>query len=68
MANDERLAMVEKGSMEIAEACRFSGLGRTFLYMAMDRGELRYLKRGKRRLIPVIELQRFLADGLVTAK
>jgi excisionase family DNA binding protein len=53
------------GAVGIPEASTFSGLGRTFLYSLMERGQLRYVKAGKRRLIPRIELTRMLAERLV---
>jgi excisionase family DNA binding protein len=59
--------LVTDGAVDVAEACRFTGLGRTFLYQLMDRGELRYAKVGRRRLIPRAELVRLLAGGLVGA-
>ncbi len=60
--------LVGDGTMDVPAACEFTGLGRTFLYRKMDRGELRYTKVGKRRLIPKAELVRFLAEGLVGAE
>ncbi len=44
--------LYERGAMTVEAAAEFMGLGRTFLYGAMERGELRYIKAGKRRLIP----------------
>ena len=65
MADNEREQLVESGAVTVPEAEKFTGLGRTFLYGLMERGELRYIKAGKRRLIPRAELTRFLAAGLV---
>ena len=39
------------GSVTVAEAARFTGLGRTTLYALMAAGELPYTKVGARRLI-----------------
>ncbi len=58
--------LVGDGTMDVPAACQFTGLGRTFLYQKMDKGELRYTKVGKRRLIPKAELVRLLAEGLIT--
>jgi excisionase family DNA binding protein len=59
--------LVGEGAVDVPEACRFTGLGRTFLYQLMDSGKLRYAKVGRRRLIPRAELVRLLANGLVGA-
>jgi excisionase family DNA binding protein len=64
---DGREQMVEEGAVTVAHACRFAGVGRTFLYGLMDAGRLRYVKLGKRRLIPRAELRRLLAEGVVGA-
>ena len=61
--------LVADGAVGIAEACRFTGLGRTTLYAMMERGELSYVKvpGTRRRLVPRSELTRILATGLVAA-
>src|SRR5436305_1339004 len=51
----------------VAAFCQFTGISRTFLYALMDGGRLRYIKLGKRRLIPRAELVRLLAGGLTGA-
>ncbi len=54
-AETERAADVrlyEQGTMTIPALTEFTGLGRTFLYAAMDAGKLKYVKAGKRRLVP----------------
>jgi excisionase family DNA binding protein len=38
-----------------------TGLGRSKLYQLMDAGEIRSVKVGKRRLIPVSALREFVA-------
>jgi excisionase family DNA binding protein len=63
--NIDREKVVADGTVDIAEACRLTGLGRTFLYSLMDRGELAYCKMGKRRLVPRAEINRVLAESLV---
>ena len=62
--NDEE-RIVDEGTMGIGEAVTFTGLKRTFLYLLMERGELRYVKIHKRRLIPRSEITRLLAEHLV---
>jgi excisionase family DNA binding protein len=59
--------LVSDGAMDVPAACRFSGLGKTFLYARMDAGDLKYLKTGRRRLIPKAELVRYLATSMVAA-
>lgn len=49
-------------ALSIAEACHRSGIGRTSLYHAIKRQELKTLKVGTRRLIPAAELERWLAS------
>jgi excisionase family DNA binding protein len=63
MTNRQKL--VEQGSIDVPEACRLTGLGRTFLYSLMERGQVRFCKVGKRRLIPRSEITRLLAESLV---
>jgi excisionase family DNA binding protein len=57
--------MVEEGAVGLAGARQFSGLSRSFLYALMDRGDLKYTKVGRRRLVPISELRRILREGLV---
>jgi excisionase family DNA binding protein len=57
--------LLSEGAVGVPEAEEFTGLGRTYLYSLMERGELRYAKVGKRRLIPRAELRRLLAACLV---
>lgn len=61
----EAASVVGDGAMVIPKAAAFSGLSRSYLYMLMDRGELRYIKVGRRRLIPRADLVRLLGEGLV---
>jgi excisionase family DNA binding protein len=65
MSSTEQL--VEDGAVGVAEASKFTGLGRTFLYSLMDAGRLKYVKLGKRRLIPRAELRRLLAESVANA-
>jgi excisionase family DNA binding protein len=65
MSSTEQL--VEDGAVGVTEASKFTGLGRTFLYGLMDAGRLKYVKLGKRRLIPRAELRRLLAESVANA-
>ncbi len=56
-----RLKQIPKLSYSIAEAAHAAGIGRSTLYRAIGSGELRSLKIGKRRLIPVDALEAWLA-------
>ncbi len=56
--------LLADGCLGIREAAAFSGLSRSTLYAAMDRGHLRFVTRGRRRLIPKRELIRYLSEGL----
>ena len=60
--------LVCKGAKSILDACRFTGLSRSGLYALMDSGRLHFCKVGKRRLIPVVELERLLSEGLASGK
>ncbi|MGL4961006.1 MAG: helix-turn-helix domain-containing protein [Inquilinus sp.] len=45
---------------DIPTACRLSGIGRSSLYDAMARDEIRSVKRGRRRLVVVASLRAYL--------
>ena len=64
---DERSAqdVVDEGAMTVDEAVKWSSLGRTRLYKAMDEGRLPFIKLGKRRLIPRKALRDLLARAVV---
>jgi excisionase family DNA binding protein len=47
----------------VDEAARLTGLSRDLLYDEMRRGNLAYVKVGRRRLITCYHLQQFLADA-----
>jgi hypothetical protein len=48
--------------LSIKEAIRISGWKRTSLYGALKRGDIRSVKLGRRRLILLESLKRFLAE------
>jgi excisionase family DNA binding protein len=52
----------ERLAYSIEEAARLTGLSRDLLYDEMRRGNLTYLKVGRRRLITRHHLQQFLGD------
>jgi hypothetical protein len=47
-------------ALSVAEAVRLSGLGRTSLYAAIASGLLKTRKAGRRTLVEVAELRRFI--------
>ena len=47
---------------QITEAVRVSGLSRSRIYEALRKQELRAIKAGRRTLIPVTELEAYLAS------
>ncbi len=52
------------GAMPVLAAVAWSGVSRSKLYQAMSRGELAFVKDGKRRLIPKRGLRDYLAQRL----
>ena len=48
----ERHSLLANGAMGVRDAMVWTGLGRSALYDLMARGDLAYVKLGKRRLIP----------------
>jgi excisionase family DNA binding protein len=61
----ESLGLVEDGLLTVAEAQEYSRLSRSDLYARMERGQLAYVKLGRRRLIPRRALVEMAAQGLV---
>ena len=59
------IEIVHDGAMSVSAAVAWTGVGRSKLYEAMSRGHLRFLKDGKRRLIPRRALREYLAQRLV---
>jgi excisionase family DNA binding protein len=53
----------ERLAYSVDEAARLTGLSRDLLYDEMRRGNLAYVKVGRRRLITRYHLQQFLADA-----
>src|SRR5262249_3439960 len=51
-SDNERDGLVEGGLWTVPEALEFCRLSRSDLYARMERGELAYVKIGRRRLIP----------------
>lgn len=47
-------------SVTIIEACKLSGISRSYLYLVLARGGIRSVKAGKRRLVLVDSLRTWL--------
>lgn len=58
-------ALVQDGAMDVPDACKFTGLGRSFLYALMEQGKIKFIKLGKRRLLPRAEVTRLLAEHVM---
>lgn len=62
----EALEKTKKGAvpaellLSLEEACRRLGIGRTTLYQQMKEGKLAYVKIGRRRLVSVKAIERFI--------
>ncbi len=52
------------GCLSLPEAVRFSSVGRSTIYGAMESGVLPFVKIGRRRLVPRRALVEWLASGL----
>jgi excisionase family DNA binding protein len=51
---------MEKKTMSIQDAAKIIGISRQSAYRAVDRGEIPILRIGRRKLVPVHALERFL--------
>jgi len=65
---ERELELVRDGAMTIEDAMRFTGVGRSFLYEAMAKGELPFIKIGSARRIPRRALEEWLARHVVTGR
>ena len=54
---------MEKQTLSICEAGKVLGIGRSAAYEAARKGELPVLKIGRRLLVPVVALERLLAEA-----
>jgi excisionase family DNA binding protein len=48
-------------AVSVEEAAEMLSLGRSSIFMLLKEGQLKSVKAGKRRLIPIVELEAFLA-------
>ena len=54
--------------LDVERAGVLLGLGRTQVYNLMNGGELRFIKVGKRRLIPRVALDEFIEKKMAVSK
>ena len=52
---------MERQTLTVSELGRILGIGRNSAYLAVERGEIRSIRLGKRIVIPRAELERLLA-------
>lgn len=60
----DRDALVADGLMTVAQASEFLSVARSTLYLAMERGELPYVKLGRARRLPRRAVIEFAAANL----
>ena len=62
---DDRVSIVDRGLVSIPEACAFlGGVSRAFIYLEFERGRLRSVGVGRRRMIPRQALVEYAAERL----
>lgn len=70
--NGEAVATVEElvadGLCTVNEAVQFWGVKKSLVYAMMERGDIPYVRIGRRRLIPRRFLMQFAAENLVVRK
>jgi excisionase family DNA binding protein len=59
-----RISMTEKLLLTVGEAADRLGVGRSFLYQLLQRGELQSLKLGRARRVPLRALDEFVDKRL----
>jgi len=60
--------VTERLAVTVPRAAEMLGLGRTKTWELVRRGRLRSLRVGKRVLVPVRELERFLTEAMAEAE
>ncbi len=59
---EARVVEIEPALLNVTEAARYLACGRTTLFMILREGRIRSIRRGRRRLIPRSELDKFVAE------
>jgi excisionase family DNA binding protein len=57
----------EGGLATVGEAAAYLRMGRSWIYSAMDAGQLRYVKLGRSRRIPWAAIKQLARDSMVGA-
>ena len=57
-------ALTRRGAMSIDDFCDWAQIGRTLAYQEINAGRLKTAKIGRRRLVSVVEAQRWLEQAL----
>jgi excisionase family DNA binding protein len=60
-SNKPTVPINERLNVSLIEACQLIGIGRTRLYDYINAGELRTVRIGKRRLVPMAAIRDFVA-------
>lgn len=53
---------MEKRTLSIAETAKQLGLSRAFTYELANRGDIPVVRFGKRMVVPIVELDRYLSE------
>ncbi|MFC1893932.1 helix-turn-helix domain-containing protein [Chloroflexota bacterium] len=59
--------VLKRQTLSVIEAAKSLGISKNAAYMAIHRGELPYIRIGKRILVSVVQLERMLDGGQVKA-
>ncbi len=62
---ENKIELISGGLLNVRDAAKFTGIGKSKLYQLMADGQLVYCKIGSARRIPKRALQEFLARSLV---
>jgi hypothetical protein len=64
-ANAQESEVFLGGVVGVPEARRRTGMSNSWWYWAMETGLVDYVSIGRRKLVPVIEIDRVLREGLI---
>lgn len=59
-AKSHPITPVDRLAVRVEEAAEILGIGRSMLFILLKEGRLKSVKIGKRRVIPMLELEAFL--------
>lgn len=61
MNSQNSIPPLQREFLSIRDACAVAACGRTTLYAAAVNGEIQFTKRGRKTLVPVVELKQWMA-------